>query len=116
MGNLTRLRTRLDYSDGGCPSLLLEPASTNLLPYSTLAFNGGASPTGYSIGFGTGTFSHEELTYKGQGAVKQTQITLGRSYLDTGTLTLIANTEYNLCLKKTKKKSELLRVRNLSLK
>ena len=87
---------RLDYSDGGCPSLLLEPASTNLLPYSTLAFNGGASPTGYSIGFGTGTFSHEELTYKGQGAVKQTQITLGRSYLDTGTLTLIANTEYNL--------------------
>ena len=25
---------RLDYSDGGCPSLLLEPASTNLIPYS----------------------------------------------------------------------------------
>lgn len=25
---------RLDYSDGGCPSLLLEPQSTNLLTYS----------------------------------------------------------------------------------
>ena len=25
---------RLDYSDGGCPSLLLEPASTNLIQYS----------------------------------------------------------------------------------
>ena len=25
---------RLDYSDGTCPSLLLEPASTNLIPYS----------------------------------------------------------------------------------
>ena len=25
---------RLDYSDGGCPSLLLEPASTNLVSYS----------------------------------------------------------------------------------
>ena len=25
---------RLDYSDGGCPSLLLEPASTNLVDYS----------------------------------------------------------------------------------
>jgi hypothetical protein len=25
---------RLDYSDGGCPSLLLEPSSTNLVPYS----------------------------------------------------------------------------------
>lgn len=25
---------RLDYLDGGCPSLLLEPASTNLIPYS----------------------------------------------------------------------------------
>lgn len=25
---------RLDYSDGGCPSLLLEPTSTNLIPYS----------------------------------------------------------------------------------
>ena len=25
---------RLDYSDGSCPSLLLEPQSTNLLPYS----------------------------------------------------------------------------------
>ena len=25
---------RLDYSDGGCPSLLLEPSRTNLIQYS----------------------------------------------------------------------------------
>ena len=48
---------RLDYSDGSCPSLLLEPQSTNLLPYSedfsqwtvaqcTLTSNYGLSPDG----------------------------------------------------------------------
>lgn len=87
---------RLDYSNGDCPTLLLERSSTNLLPYSTLAFNGGASPTGYSIGSGTGTYSYEELIYNGQGASKQTQITEGRSYLDTGSLTLTANVEHTL--------------------
>ena len=32
---------RLDYSDGGCPSLLLEPQSTNLLTYSEDFTNSG---------------------------------------------------------------------------
>lgn len=85
---------RIDYTDNTDGALLLEPARTNLLPYSTLAFNGGSSPTGYSIGFQTGTFSYNQTTYKGQNAVKQTQSTTGRSYLDTGTLTLSTGVTY----------------------
>lgn len=80
---------------GDCPHLLLEPQRTNSLTYSTLAFNGGATPTGWSVGFGTGTFSHTETTYKGQGAVKHTQSTTGRSYLSE-TISLLASTTYTL--------------------
>jgi len=92
---------RLDYPliDGvvqDCPSLLLEPQRTNYIPYSTLDFNGGVKPNGWLIGFGTGSYSYEQLTYKGQKAVKQTQITTGRSYLETGTITILANTEHTL--------------------
>jgi len=87
---------RIDYTGGGCGKLLLEGQRTNFIPYSTLDFNGGSKPEGWSIGFGTGSFSYEQLTYKGQKAVKQTQITTGRSYLDTGTITILANTDYNL--------------------
>lgn len=87
---------RLDYGGGDCPSLLLEPSRANLLPYSTLDFNGGASPNGWSIGFQSGTFSYEQLSYKGQKAVKQTQTTAGRSYLDSGTISLLANTIHTL--------------------
>ena len=91
---------RLDYPltngvVGDCPHLLLEPQRTNSLTYSTLAFNGGATPTGWSVGFGTGTFSHTETTYKGQGAVKHTQSTTGRSYLSE-TISLLASTTYTL--------------------
>ena len=91
---------RLDYPltsgvVGDCPHLLLEPQRTNSLTYSTLAFNGGATPTGWSVGFGTGTFSHTETTYKGQGAVKHTQSTTGRSYLSE-TISLSASTTYTL--------------------
>ena len=35
---------RLDYLDGGCPSLLLEPASTNLITYSEDLSNAAYSP------------------------------------------------------------------------
>ena len=85
---------RVDFTDSTDGALLLEPARTNLMPYSTLAFNGGSIPTGYTIGFGTGTYSYEELTYKGQGAVKQTQSTTGRSYIDAGVFTLSAGVTY----------------------
>ena len=87
---------RIDFKDNTKGALLLEPSRSNFLPYSTLDFNGGVKPNGWSIGFGTGSYSYEQLEYKGQKAVKQTQITTGRSYLDTGTITILANTEHTL--------------------
>ena len=42
---------RLDYSDGGCPSLLLEPTATNLITYSE-DFN---NASWVKLGAGTGT-------------------------------------------------------------
>jgi len=87
---------RVDYLNNPKGAYLLEPQSTNLFPYSTLDFNGGASPSGWSIGFGTGTFSYEQLSYKGQKAVKQTQATTGRSYLSPGTTPVSANTIHTL--------------------
>ena len=65
-------KPRIDFTDNTSGHLLLEPQRTNSLTYSTLAFNGGSIPTGWAVGFGTGTFSHTETTYKGQGAVKHT--------------------------------------------
>ena len=87
---------RVDFLNDSKGALLLEPTRTNYIPYSTLDFNGGSSPIGWSIGFGTGTYSYEQLEYKGQKAVKQTQITTGRSYLDTGLISILANTEHTL--------------------
>lgn len=40
---------RLDYLDGGCPSLLLEPASTNLITYSEEFDNAAWGKTGSTI-------------------------------------------------------------------
>ena len=87
---------RIDFSNDANGALLLEPSRSNYIPYSTLDFDGGVKPNGWSIGFGTGSYSYEQLTYKGQKAVKQTQITTGRSYLDTGSITILANTEHTL--------------------
>lgn len=70
---------RIDFSNDANGALLLEPSRTNFIPYSTLDFNGGVKPNGWSIGFGTGSYSYEQLTYKGQKAVKQTQI--GRAHV-----------------------------------
>ena len=41
---------RLDYSDGGCPSLLLEPQSTNLITYSEQFDNADWVKLGQGIG------------------------------------------------------------------
>ena len=87
---------RIDFKDDAKGALLLEPTRINYIPYSTLDFDGGVKPNGWLIGFGTGSYSYEQLTYKGQKAVKQTQITTGRSYLDTGSITILANTEHTL--------------------
>ena len=89
-------KPRIDYKDDSKGALLLESSRSNYIPYSTLDFDGGVKPNGWSIGFGTGSYSYEQLTYKGQKAVKQTQITTGRSYLDTGSITILANTEHTL--------------------
>ena len=87
---------RIDFSNDANGALLLEPSRSNYIPYSTLDFNGGVKPNGWLTGFGTGSYSYEQLTYKGQKAVKQKQITTGRSYLDTGSITILANTEHTL--------------------
>ena len=93
---ITNNKPRIDFKDDSNGALLLEPLRNNYIPYSTLDFNGGSSPQGWSIGFGTGTYSYEQLEYKGQKAVKQTQITTGRSYLDTGSISILADTEHTL--------------------
>ena len=79
--------TNFDYENGevvpysGEGSLLLEPQSTNLIPYSNLDFGTGSVPDGWVVGFGTGTYSHTPTTYQGQPAVIHRQETTGRSYL-----------------------------------
>jgi len=45
---------RLDYTDGSCPTLLTEPASTNLLHNSGWE-GGGSLPTNWNYSFSTGT-------------------------------------------------------------
>ena len=86
---------RLDYPItngivGNCPHLLLEPSRTNYVPRSV--FNA-AVPTGWSVGFGTGTFTHELTTFRGQPAIKHTQLTSGRSFLQSG-FSFSASTTY----------------------
>jgi hypothetical protein len=51
---------RLDYSNGGCPSILVEPQRTNLL-LNTLydGANGETPATSWGIGFNTGTTTTE---------------------------------------------------------
>ena len=90
---------RLDYPltngvVGNCPHLLLEPSRTNSIPYSVFD---GDSPTGWAVGFGTGTFTHELTTFRGQSAIKHTQLTTGRSYLNDS-LTLATSTTYTFSM------------------
>jgi hypothetical protein len=90
---------RLDYPllDGvvqDCPTLLLEPSRTNVIPYSV--FDAGV-PTGWAVGFGTGTFTHELTTFRGQTAIKHTQLTTGRSYLQDS-VSLAASTTYTFSM------------------
>jgi hypothetical protein len=77
--------------------LLVEEARTNLLPRS---IPDAPIPTGFTVGFGTGTFSTELVPGVGQltgsqSLIKHTQSVLGRSYLSLG-LNLAANTTYTV--------------------
>jgi hypothetical protein len=83
-------KPRIDFLNNTSGHLLLEPSRTNRVPYSV--FDGNL-PTGWSVGFGTGTFTHELTTFRGQSAIKHTQLTSGRSYLQDS-VTLSAGTTY----------------------
>jgi len=90
---------RLDYPlIGGvvqsCPALLLEPSRKNDLTYSEFT---NADPVGWTLGFGTGTYDYDLVSYKGRGALKQTQTTIGRSY-QYQNVTLLASTTYTLSM------------------
>lgn len=78
--NVEANRPRVQF-DGNNGYLLLEPTRTNLIAYSNLDFGTGSVPDGWTVGFGTGTYSHTPTTYKGQPAVIHRQETTGRSYL-----------------------------------
>jgi hypothetical protein len=70
----TRLNIpRLDYSNGTCPSLLVEPQRTNLLTYSSSFDNGAWTPQTISVSANAttspdGTTTAETLTPSGSGA------------------------------------------------
>ena len=79
---------RLDYSDGGCPSLLLEPTATNLVTYSedfsdaswakgnvTLTSNSAISPDG-TLNADLLTFTASSGNYIEKGGT----ITIGQTY------------------------------------
>ena len=60
---------RLDYTDGGCPSLLLEPASTNKITYSedfsSLSAVANAVVTSNAIISPSGLLDADEITFDG---------------------------------------------------
>ena len=90
---------RLDYplTNGvvqDCPALLLEPSRANHLTYSEFT---NADPVGWTLGFGTGTYEYDLVSYRGRGALKQTQTTTGRSY-QYQNVTLLASTTYTLSM------------------
>jgi hypothetical protein len=87
-------RPRIDFTDNTSGHLLLEPSRKNDLTYSEFT---NADPVGWTIGFGTGTYDYDLVSYKGRGALKQTQTTTGRSY-QYQNVTLLASTTYTLSM------------------
>ena len=76
---------RLDYADGGCPSLLLEPASTNLITYSEDYSNAYWTKSGATVtsGFSApsvdsplGAFKLVEGTSNGQHKLQKANLTV----------------------------------------
>ena len=101
---------RLDYSDGGCPSLLLEPSSTNLVTYSedfsnvawTKALTGVASAPVVTANQGIspdGTLNADRIVFdlnggasSGDGSIIQQVITLTGINVNTRSVYLKSNT------------------------
>ena len=78
---------RLDYTDGGCPSLLLEPASTNKITYSedfsSLSAVANAVVTSNAIISPSGLLDADEITFDGTGAGRveaSIPVTIGQTY------------------------------------
>ena len=89
---------RIDYSTGAA-GLLVEESRTNLL---TRSIPDAGVPTGWSVGFSTGTFTHSLVAapapYTGfQQFIKHDQTVSGRSYLFQN-LTLAASTTYTFTI------------------
>jgi hypothetical protein len=87
-------KPRIDFTDNTSGHLLLEPSRKNDLTYSEFT---NADPVGWTLGFGTGTYDYDLVSYKGRGALKQTQTTIGRSY-QYQNVTLLASTTYTLSM------------------
>ena len=90
----TRLnRPRVDFSLGGCPSLLLEPQRTNVL-LNTIFSGSGSTPTSWTQPVATGTSVLTTSTL-GVGVQACSQsATLQRPFLSQS-FTLLANTTYS---------------------
>ena len=87
-------KPRIDFLNNTSGHLLLEPSRKNDLTYSEFT---NADPVGWTLGFGTGTYDYDLVSYKGRGALKQTQTTIGRSY-QYQNVTLLASTTYTLSM------------------
>jgi hypothetical protein len=84
---------RIDYSNGGCPSILVEPQRTNVL-LNTIFSGSGATPTSWTQPVATGTSVLTTSTL-GTGAQACSQsATLQRPFLSQS-FTLVANTTYS---------------------
>ena len=92
--NVPSGKPRIDFLNNSKGHLLLEPSRKNDLTYSEFT---NADPVGWTLGFGTGTYDYDLVSYKGRGALKQTQTTSGRSY-QYQNVTLLASTTYTLSM------------------
>jgi hypothetical protein len=90
----TRLnRPRVDFSLGGCPSLLLEPQRTNVL-LNTIFGGSGSTPTSWTQAVGTGT-SILTTSNLGLGAQACSQSATAQRPFLSQSFTLLANTTYS---------------------
>ena len=83
---------RIDYQGGGCGSLLVEPAATNLVLRSTWE-GGGTNPTGWGLGVGTGT-SSPVSSLLGIDSVAYSFVTTAQRQFFTQTVTILNSTNY----------------------
>lgn len=83
---------RLDYSNGTCPSILVEPQRTNLLLNSLLS-GGGAAPTNWTSTIGTGS-SFQIVSEKSSIGVAYRQVAVAQRPFIEQSRILAASTVY----------------------